>query len=80
MGHKAEEMKFLPRHFEHLENAHHISLNYKELHKMYSRHANTALRRGQSIPNDIARVTEGIAASLRQFSLSASRYADEQSQ
>jgi len=55
-------------------------LNYNHLSKMYSRNARAALRRGQSIPDDIVRVTEGIAASIRQFSISASRHVDEQSQ
>lgn len=44
---------------------------------MYKWHVNSALGRGRPISNDIMRVTEGIASSLRQFSISAQRSAND---
>jgi hypothetical protein len=40
---------------------------------MYKWHVNSAVGRGRPFTNDFARVADGIAASLRQFSVSISR-------
>lgn len=39
---------------------------------MYKWHIHSAIGRGRPLGNDFARVTDGIAASLRQFHVSAS--------
>ncbi|KAH8592102.1 hypothetical protein B0O99DRAFT_597448 [Bisporella sp. PMI_857] len=44
---------------------------------MYKWHAHSAIGRGRPIAHDLARVTDGIAASLRQFSISAKAAEDE---
>ncbi|KAK0118168.1 hypothetical protein ONS95_012473 [Cadophora gregata] len=44
---------------------------------MFKWHVHSAIGRGRPATHDFARVAEGIAASLRQFSISASRYAQE---
>jgi hypothetical protein len=40
---------------------------------MYKWHVHSAIGRGRPVANDISRVADGIAASLRQFSISLSR-------
>lgn len=45
--------------------------------KMFKWHANTAMGRSRPAAHDLTRVVDGIAASLRQFSISASRCAGE---
>lgn len=42
-------------------------------HTMYKWHVNSAIGRGGPFKNDFTRVADGIAASLRQFSVSISR-------
>ncbi|KAK2625557.1 hypothetical protein QTJ16_004869 [Diplocarpon rosae] len=44
---------------------------------MFKWHVNSALGRGRPVPHDLARVADGIAASLRQFSISAARYSED---
>jgi hypothetical protein len=44
---------------------------------MYKWHVHSAIGRGRPVSSDIQRVTDGIAASLRQFSISVSRAAEE---
>lgn len=44
---------------------------------MYKWHVHSAIGRGRPAANDFLRVADGIAASLRQFSISASRYAED---
>ncbi|KAL2063497.1 hypothetical protein VTL71DRAFT_5302 [Oculimacula yallundae] len=44
---------------------------------MFKWHVNSAIGRSRPAAHDLARVTDGIAASLRQFSISASRNAEE---
>ncbi|CZR55305.1 uncharacterized protein PAC_05192 [Phialocephala subalpina] len=44
---------------------------------MYKWHVHSAIGRGRPLASDFARVTDGIAASLRQFSLSASMSAED---
>merc|ERR1711939_232344 len=46
-------------------------------HNMFKWHVHSAIGRGRPASHDFARVADGIAASLRQFSISASRYAEE---
>lgn len=43
---------------------------------MYKWHVHSAIGRGRPIAGDFAKVADGIAASLRQFSLSASKSAE----
>ena len=45
-------------------------------HVMYKWHVNSAIGRGRPIANDFSRVADGIAASLRQFSVSTKRAED----
>ncbi|RFU28359.1 hypothetical protein B7463_g7965, partial [Scytalidium lignicola] len=45
---------------------------------MYKWHVNSAIGWGRPLASDLVRVTDGIAASLRQFSISASKAAEEQ--
>ncbi|KAH8813175.1 hypothetical protein F5884DRAFT_751466 [Xylogone sp. PMI_703] len=47
---------------------------------MYKWHVHSAIGRGRPLASDLARVTDGIAASLRQFSISASKASEEQEQ
>lgn len=47
-----------------------------EKHIMYKWHVHSAIGRGRPIGNDISRVADGIAASLRHFSVSVSRAAE----
>jgi hypothetical protein len=44
---------------------------------MYKWHVNSAIGRGRPLAHDISRVTDGITASLRLFSVSAARAADD---
>ncbi|KAE8451047.1 hypothetical protein EG329_004719 [Mollisiaceae sp. DMI_Dod_QoI] len=44
---------------------------------MYKWHVHSAIGRGRPLASDFAKVADGIAASLRQFSLSASRSAED---
>jgi hypothetical protein len=44
---------------------------------MYKWHLNSAIGRGRPVSSDLQRVTDGIAASLRQFSIALSRAAEE---
>jgi hypothetical protein len=46
-------------------------------HNMFKWHVNAAIGRGRPITHDLGRVADGIAASLRQFSISLSRSAEE---
>jgi hypothetical protein len=44
---------------------------------MFKWHVHSAIGRGKPVANDLGRVADGIAASLRQFSISLSRSAEE---
>ncbi|KAF4636672.1 hypothetical protein G7Y89_g1403 [Cudoniella acicularis] len=46
---------------------------------MYKWHVHSAIGRGRPVANDLSRVADGIAASLRQFSISASKCASDNS-
>lgn len=46
-------------------------------HNMFKWHVHSAIGRGRPAAHDLTRVADGIAASLRQFSISASRYAED---
>lgn len=44
---------------------------------MFKWHVNAAIGRGRPVAADVSRVADGIAASLRQFSISLSRHDGE---
>jgi hypothetical protein len=46
--------------------------------KMYKWHVHSAIGRGRPLTNDLLRAADGIAASLRQFSVSVSRAAEDE--
>jgi hypothetical protein len=48
-----------------------------EEHTMYKWHVNSAIGRGRPLANDFLRAADGIAASLRQFSISLPRTAED---
>jgi hypothetical protein len=44
---------------------------------MFKWHVHSAIGRGRPVAHDFSRVADGIAASLRQFSISVSKRAEE---
>jgi hypothetical protein len=55
-----------------------LKLQLLEEGKMYKWHVNSAISRGRPLANDFLKAADGIAASLKQFSISVSRAAEDE--
>jgi hypothetical protein len=62
--------------FRNLDSSSVCSLSTSEKHTMYKWHVHSAIGRGRPLASDFSRVADGIAASLRHFSVSASKTAE----
>jgi hypothetical protein len=62
---------FQPSQFLNISIENHL-LSHRQ-HTMFKCHVNSAIGRGRPAANEFSRVADGIAASLRQFSVSLSR-------